>query len=60
MLPIVDSEAGAHTEKENISLRCYIEGTKLLASYFYQLQKTATKQEKISKKSQKCAKSFLC
>lgn len=37
ILPIVDCEAGAHSEAENISLRCYIEGTKLLASYFYAL-----------------------
>ncbi|XP_058802620.1 cytosolic non-specific dipeptidase-like [Phymastichus coffea] len=37
MLPIVNNEAKAHTEEENISIRCYIEGAKVLASYFYEL-----------------------
>lgn len=37
LLPLVNSEANVHKDGENISLRCYIEGTKLLASYFYNL-----------------------
>ncbi|XP_001603718.1 cytosolic non-specific dipeptidase-like [Nasonia vitripennis] len=41
ILPIVDCEAKAHSEEENISLRCYIEGTKLLVSYFHELASTA-------------------
>ncbi|XP_011503237.1 PREDICTED: cytosolic non-specific dipeptidase-like [Ceratosolen solmsi marchali] len=42
MLPIVSCEAKTHTEEENISLRCYIEGTKLLASYLYELNVVST------------------
>ncbi|XP_014207108.1 cytosolic non-specific dipeptidase-like [Copidosoma floridanum] len=45
MLPIVNSESKAHSEEENISLQCYIEGTKLLANYFYQLRETARKYD---------------
>ncbi|KAJ8686953.1 hypothetical protein QAD02_022747 [Eretmocerus hayati] len=41
ILPIVNSEAKAHSEEENISLRNYIEGTKLLIAYFYELPRAA-------------------
>ena len=34
---MVDHEANVHAENENISMKNYIEGTKLFASYFYQL-----------------------
>ena len=51
ILPIVNCEANIHTEEENISLRCYIEGTKLIASYFYALRETALKYSKNEKKT---------
>ncbi|XP_015597191.1 cytosolic non-specific dipeptidase [Cephus cinctus] len=45
LLPLVNSEANIHSEDENISLRCYFESTKLLASYFHNLENHAQKQE---------------
>ncbi|XP_033208561.1 cytosolic non-specific dipeptidase-like isoform X2 [Belonocnema kinseyi] len=37
VLPLVNNEANIHSEDENISIKNYIEGTKLLANYFHQL-----------------------
>lgn len=50
ILPIVDCESKRHSEEENISIRCYIEGTKLLASYFWELNEAAKRHSQAPKK----------
>ncbi|XP_046592015.1 cytosolic non-specific dipeptidase-like [Neodiprion lecontei] len=37
LLPLVSGEANIHKDEECITLRCYMEGTKLIANYFYNL-----------------------
>ena len=39
LLPMGSSDDGAHSQNEKIDVRNYIEGTKLLAAYLYQLGK---------------------
>lgn len=37
LLPMGAADDGAHSQNEKIDLRNYIEGTKLLAAYIYEL-----------------------
>ena len=39
LLPMGSSDDGAHSQNEKIDVRNYIEGTKLLAAYLFQLGK---------------------
>lgn len=39
LLPMGSSDDGAHSQNEKIDTRNYIEGTKMLAAYVYELSK---------------------
>ncbi|XP_050421082.1 cytosolic non-specific dipeptidase isoform X2 [Adelges cooleyi] len=42
LLPMGAGDDGAHSQNEKLDLRNYIEGTKLMAAYFYEVSKTKT------------------
>ena len=39
LLPMGSSDDGAHSQNEKIDIRNYIEGTKLLAAYLWEVSK---------------------
>lgn len=49
-LPLVDCESNRHSDQENISIRCFVESTKLLASYFWELNEAAKRHVVAPKK----------
>ena len=46
VLPLTNNESNPSTERENISLKCYIESTKLITNYLHHLSICSKKRTK--------------